>query len=219
MYVKDLMKTNLTVVKKDYAVSSAVDIMNASNLHRLPVVDDDNRLIGLVTRTTINKNTPNDTSSLSVFELNYLLNKFKVDDIMIKDPISISEDTIMEVAADVMATNSIGCLPVVKDDKLVGIITTKDLFKAFIEISGYYQIGTRYVVAIQEDKVGVLNDISACFKRQNISISHLTVQKTESRGIEVIVIATGKNSGDCKDALKQAGYKLVSVTKLKNITK
>lgn len=214
MYVKDKMITNVTVVKKDYAVSSAMDIMTSNNYHRLPVVDDDNNVIGLVTKTVIRKNSPNDASSLSVFELNYLLNKLKVGDIMIKEPITTSKDALLEEAADIMLENSVGCLPVVEGKKLVGIITTKDIFSAFIDILGYHLNGTRYVINIKEDKVGVLNDISACFKKQDISISNLAVYNT-IRGIEVVVIATGKNSGDCKEALEKAKYNVTSVTKLK----
>lgn len=218
MYIKDKMTTNLTVVKKDYAVSSALDIMNSTSLHRLPVVDDENRLIGLLTRTEIQKNTPNDSSSLSVFELNYLLNKYKVEDIMIKDPITIDPDALLEEAADKMIDNSIECLPVVENKKLVGIITSNDIFASFIDILGYHQNGTRYVINIQEDRVGVMNEISACFKKQGISISHLAVYNT-TRGIEVVVIATGKNSGDCKEELEKANYSVTSISKLKKKNK
>ncbi len=216
MYVKDKMTVNVVTVKKEYAVPSAIDIMHTNKLHRLPVVDDAGKIVGLLTKKAITSCTPSDSSSLSVFELNYLLNKFKVGDIMCKEPVTIGPDALLEEAAAKMVGESVGCLPVVKDDgTLVGIITDKDILGQFADLLGYNQDGTRYVILIKEDKAGILNAISKCFMDKNISISHLAVYNTV-RGIEVVVIATGDNSADCKDALKEAGWNVTSTKKLKS---
>ena len=143
-----------------------------------------------------------------------MLNNIKVSDIMIKDVVTISSGTMLEEAAQKMIDHNIGCLIVTNNDVVEGIITHNDIFDAFIEYLGYHQNGTRYTIAIPEDKVGVLNDISRCFKEKNISISHLVVDHSE-RGIEVVVIAVGNNSNTAKDILEQNGYKLNDICELK----
>ena len=112
MYVKDIMVTSITTTSKDTSVSKALDIMQSNNFHRLPVVDDNNYLIGLLTESIIAKNTPNDASSLSIYELNYLLNKLKVEDVMIKEVHTIHPDSLLEEAAVKLRSHDIGCLPV-----------------------------------------------------------------------------------------------------------
>ena len=114
MYVKDNMVSSPITIGPDQSVSEAIDIMSENELHRLPVVDENGKLVGLVTEGVIASNTPNKASSLSVFELNYLLNKLSIKDIMIKDVITIGKDALLEEAATVLRKYDIGCLPVWK---------------------------------------------------------------------------------------------------------
>jgi len=213
MYVKDIMTKNVVSVSAKAAVSTALDLMQANNFHRIPVVDKDNKLIGLVTKKSIK--TENQSSSLSIFELNYLLNKLQVADLMIKDVITILPDSLLEEAASIMMKNNIGCLPVVENEYVVGIITQRDIFKMFIDLLGYHQEGTRYEILVKEDKVGVLENIALCFKNANISVSNIAIYNTD-RGIEVVVIANGSNSKECKTLLKEAGYNVTKVIQMKN---
>ena len=212
MYVKDNMIPGPITIKADQSVSEAVDLMSENKLHRLPVVDDQGKLIGLVTESVISRNTPNSASSLSVFELNYLLNKLKISDIMIKDVITIGKDALLEEAATILRKYDIGCLPVTEEDsRLIGIITHNDIFTAFIDLLGYNHNGMRYVISITEDKPGVLEDICRIFKEEDISISNLAVYNN-TRGIEVVVIAKGYDDITLK--LKDAGYNVTSTLKL-----
>lgn len=212
MYVKDNMIKNPITIKADQSVSEAVDMMSENNLHRIPVVDDNNKLIGLVTQSIIASNTPNQASSLSVFELNYLLNKLTIKDIMIKDVITIDQDALLEEAATVLRKNDIGCLPVIEDDHtLIGIITHSDIFSAFIDLLGYNQDGIRYIISIPEDKPGIMADIARILGEENVSISNLAVYRN-NRGIEVVVIVYGHK--DVKDKLTQAGYMVTSQIQL-----
>ena len=169
------------------------ELNSETKLRRIPVVDDNNKLVGMITESIISSNTPNKASSLSVFEINYLLNKLKVSDIMIKDPITIGEDALLEEAATIMNEKKIGCLSVVdRDNTLIGIITRNDIFTAFINLLGYNHNGIRYVINVKEDKTGIMEEIARCFKENNVSISNLAVYNT-SRGIEVVVISSEKN--------------------------
>lgn len=212
MYVKDNMIPSPITIGPDQSVSDAVDLMSENKLHRIPVVDNSGKLVGLVTESVITSNTPNNASTLSVYELNYLLNKLKITDIMIKDVITIGKDALLEEAATVLRKNDIGCLPVVEeDDKLIGIITHNDIFTAFIDLLGYNHNGTRYVINIPEDKPGILESIAGILSNEGISISNLAVYNN-SRGIEVVVITHGYE--DASDKLAAAGYKVSSVLKL-----
>ena len=212
MYVKDNMIPGPITIKADQSVSEAVDLMSENSLHRLPVVDDQGKLIGLVTESVISRNTPNSASSLSVFELNYLLNKLKISDIMIKDVITIGKDALLEEAATVLRKYDIGCLPVTEEDnRLIGIITHNDIFTAFIDLLGYNQNGMRYVISISEDRPGILEDICRILKEEDISISNMAVYNN-TRGIEVVVIARGYD--DITEKLKKAGYNVTSTMKL-----
>ena len=212
MYVKDYMVSNPITLRADQSVSEAVDIMDENELHRLPVVDEGGRLVGLVTESVITSNTPNNASSLSVFELNYLLNKLTIQDIMIEEVITIDQDALLEEAAVLMRRNDIGCLPVVeKDNTLIGIITHNDIFTAFIELMGYYHNGMRYVITLPEDKPGIMEDICRIFKENDVSISNIAVYNNK-RGIEIPVVAYGYK--DLSEKLREAGYNVTGAKKL-----
>ena len=212
MYVKDNMVSGPITIGPDQSVSEAIDLMSENGLHRLPVVDKNGKLAGLITEGVITSNTPNNSTSLSVFELNYLLNKLTIKDIMIKDVITIGKDALLEEAATILRKNDIGCLPVVDEDNtLIGIITHNDIFTAFIDLLGYNHVGTRYVISVEEDRTGILEDICRVFKEQDVSIANMAVYNS-SRGIEIVVIVHGFD--DITDRLEKAGYKVTSVMKL-----
>ena len=212
MYVKDNMVSGPITIGPDQSVSEAIDLMSENGLHRLPVVDKNGKLAGLITEGVITSNTPNNATSLSVFELNYLLNKLTIKDIMIKDVITIGKDALLEEAATILRKNDIGCLPVVDEDNtLIGIITHNDIFTAFIDLLGYNHVGTRYVISVEEDRTGILEDICRVFKEQDVSIANMAVYNS-SRGIEIVVIVHGFD--DITGKLDKAGYKVTSVMKL-----
>ena len=212
MYVKDNMVSGPITIGPDQSVSEAIDLMSENGLHRLPVVDKNGKLAGLITEGVITSNTPNNSTSLSVFELKYLLNKLTIKDIMIKDVITIGKDALLEEAATILRKNDIGCLPVVDEDNtLIGIITHNDIFTAFIDLLGYNHVGTRYVISVEEDRTGILEDICRVFKEQDVSIANMAVYNS-SRGIEIVVIVHGFD--DITDKLEKAGYKVTSVMKL-----
>ena len=212
MYVKDNMVSGPITIGPDQSVSEAIDLMSENGLHRLPVVDKNGKLAGLITEGVITSNTPNNSTSLSVFELNYLLNKLTIKDIMIKDVITIGKDALLEEAATILRKNDIGCLPVVDEDNtLIGIITHNDIFTAFIDLLGYNHVGTRYVISVEEDRTGILEDICRVFKEQDGSIANMAVYNS-SRGIEIVVIVHGFD--DITGKLEKAGYKVTSVMKL-----
>ena len=169
MLVKDRMTANPYCISKDTSISAALDLMAERDFHRIPVAAGQ-ELVGLVTEGTIAENTPSKATSLSVYELNYLLAKSTVESVMIKDVVTIHPDALLEEAAVLMRQHDIGCLVVTEGRKVVGIITQNDIFEAFIDLLGYYEEGSRYVIAV-EDKPGVLAAIAAEFAKNGVSIN------------------------------------------------
>ena len=126
MEVKDYMSTNLITVEPTTTVMKALDLMKEHDVHRLPVVEGD-KLVGLLTAELVAQNSPSMATSLSVHELNYLLNKTTAKDIMLKQVITVKPTAVLEEAASIMRQQGIGVLPVLESrGNLVGIITDKD---------------------------------------------------------------------------------------------
>lgn len=212
MYVKDKMTRNPYTIGENQSVSEALDIMSGCKVHRLPVVDPKGKLIGIVTEGIIASNTPNNSSSLSVFELNYLLNKLQIKDVMIKDPFSIGPDALLEEAATIMRHKDVGCLSVVDDtNTLLGIITHNDIFEAFIDLLGYNKTAIRYVINVTEDKPGIMQGVAKVCTDNNVNISNLAVYHTD-RGVEVVMITMSDE--DISKKLIEAGYNVTSSMKL-----
>lgn len=153
MFVKDRMSSNLITGHPDMSVTDAQELMNSEGIRYLSILDENEKLAGLVTKGSLASALPADTSNLSRFEVSYVLAKIKVKSIMIEDVITTTPDTAIEIAARIMADNLIGCLPVIEGDKLVGIITDQDLFFTMVSLLGARSEGIR-VTVLQPDKAG-----------------------------------------------------------------
>ena len=185
MAVKDFMTRKVVYISPDTTIAHAADIMRDQKLHRLPVIEND-KLVGLVTEGTIAEASPSKATSLSIYEMNYLLNKTKVKDVMIQDVVTISQYASLEDATYLMLKNKIGTLPVVDNEQVYGIITDRDIFKAFLEVSGYGEKGVR-MRFVTEDEVGVLSHIIALLVEENLNISN-TVNIPRKDGKVVIEV-------------------------------
>ena len=185
MAVKDFMTRKVVYISPDTTIAHAADIMRDQKLHRLPVIEND-KLVGLVTEGTIAEASPSKATSLSIYEMNYLLNKTKVKDVMIHDVVTISQYASLEDATYLMLKNKIGILPVVDNEQVYGIITDRDIFKAFLEVSGYGEKGVR-MRFVTEDEVGVLSHIITLLVEENLNISN-TVNIPRKDGKVVIEV-------------------------------
>lgn len=205
MNVGHFMTKNVITVTPDTRVTDAVDLMEKNNFHRLPVVKD-KQYIGMVTDEEIAENSPSNVTSLSIYEMNYLFDKMTVSEIMTRQKVTVTADTLLEEAAIIMKNENITVLPVLDFSKeVVGIVTYKDIFKALIDLSGYHQAGSRFLIHIQEDRVGVLAHITQTLAEAGISLSHIMVNRLEGQ-IE-ITIQTDDETGDRTErALTGAEY-------------
>jgi acetoin utilization protein AcuB len=160
MLVKDLMTPDPVHISPLRSVAEAADIMQKQGVRHLPVVDDEGRLVGLLTRSSLGKALPGMGTGLTRFEFNYLTSSTAVSDVMIKEPVLIREDEGVEDAARIMNVNRISSLLVMRDDKLAGIITDTDLFGALLELLGAHRPGVRLTVHIP-DRTGQLARVTA----------------------------------------------------------
>ncbi len=135
MLVKNRMSPNPITVTPDTTVPDAYRIIKENKIHYLPVMDKKGKLVGIVSRTDLIHAEPSPATTLSVFESNYLLAHVLVKDVM-SQPITAPEDMPLEDAARLMVEKGIGCLPIMHDGELLGVITETDIFKAFAEILG-----------------------------------------------------------------------------------
>jgi len=152
MLVGDRMTKRPITATEDTSIESALELMHSEHIRRLPVVDKRGQLVGIVSELDLLKVSPSPATSLSIYEIPYLLSKIKMQDVMTKDVITVTESTTLEEAARVMADNKIGGLPVVRDGKLVGIITETDVFKIFLELFGAREESVRLSMLVPEEK-------------------------------------------------------------------
>jgi acetoin utilization protein AcuB len=150
MLVRERMSTKPVTITANVPITEALRIMRQNQVRRLPVLDENGGLIGIVSEKDLLYASPSPATSLSIYEMHYMLSRLQVTELMTADPITITPDTLLEEAALIMADNKIGGLPVMKDGSLVGIITETDIFKVFLELLGAREKGLRLTVRIPE---------------------------------------------------------------------
>lgn len=131
--IRDWMTTSPVTIGPKTTVPEAHKLMKERGFRRLPVVDEHNRLIGIVTLSDLREAGPSSATTLSIFELNYLLAQLTVEKIMTRDVITVPADATIRDAARLMLKHEVGALPVMDNDKLVGIITESDIFRIIVQ--------------------------------------------------------------------------------------
>ncbi len=158
MLVGERMSKPVIYISPDLPINEALNLMKRERIRRTPVIQD-GKLVGIVSDKDLLNASPSPATSLSVWEMNYLLSKITVKDVMTRKVLTVSEDTPIEEAARIMADNKIGGMPVVQNGKVTGIITETDLFKILLEMMGAREKGARVSVMIRE-RPGVLAELT-----------------------------------------------------------
>ena len=148
MFVKNRMSRHPITVRPETSLYDALQLMRREHVRRLPVLDDAGDLVGIVLEKDLLYASPSPATSLSVYELNYLVSQVTVEDLMTRDVITVDDDCPLEEAARIMADNDISGLPVMRDAKLVGMITESDLFRIFLELLGARVWGLRVAINV-----------------------------------------------------------------------
>lgn len=134
IYVKNRMSEPVLVVQPDTRVSEAYELMTGKSIRRLPVVDDE-RLVGIVTLGDLREARPSSSMSVSIYELNYLISKLTVGEVMTHNPYTVTADTPIQDAIRVMLERKVSGLPVVDEEmRVVGVITESDIFGMIIDL-------------------------------------------------------------------------------------
>jgi len=193
VFVRMWMTKDVITVPPDMPIMEARDVMKQHMVRRLPVVQD-GRLVGIVTQGDIQEAGPSGATSLSIWELNYLLARITVGEVMtpLEELVTVSPDEPIEQAALLMRKNKVGGLPVVEDtDTLVGIITESDIFDVLIELLGVHRDGTRLTLELQDRPGALLEALQVLQAHEANVLSIVTCEEcrtTEDRNVVVLRI-------------------------------
>jgi acetoin utilization protein AcuB len=200
MLVRERMTADPVVIQANVSVTDALALMREKKVRRLPVLDANGKLEGIVSEKDIIYASPSPSTTLNVWESRSLLDKLKVERVMTRNPVVVSGDMPLEEAARIMADRKIGGLPVMNGDRLVGIVTETDLFRAFVNLLGGYRQGVRVTATTSGAKGTVARIAQAIF----------------AVGGDIVGLGFSEAGGDWKIALKVQGVskdKLVEAMK------
>ena len=214
MFIKQRMTSNPITITSEATIADASELMRANKFRRLPVVDD-GKLVGLITDSDLRSVSPSPATTLSIFELNYLLAKIQIKDIMKKKVITIEADATVEEAAILLYNHRIGGLVVLDDHGAVtGIITETDIFKCFVDIMGLTEGKTRLTIDVT-DRIGILNEISDVFSKLNINISSMVTYTLPDGKKEMVIRADITDTTDLSERLATLGYPINHIVTIK----
>ncbi len=205
MLVGERMSKPVITTRAETTLPEALDLMHKEHIRRLPVVNKRGELIGIVTEADLMKASPSEATSLSIYEVTYLLGKLTVERIMTKEVTTVTEDTPLEEAARIMADHKFSGLPVMRGKDLVGMITETTLFRIFLELLGARRAGVRATVSLP-DKPGQLATLTRAVQELGGNIISLGTFMGDSPSTGVV---TFKAEGVSLEQLKQVLLPLV----------
>ncbi len=210
MIVAKRMVRNPICVDENDSMRKAMDLLKNREIRHLCVVKDGEKVVGVVSERDIKQASPSSATSLEIREIYYLLDRIKVRQIMTRRPYTISPSAPIEEAALILREKKIGCLPVVEDGRLVGILTETDILDAFIESMGVSGPGYRVELGLP-DRVGMLYEVTKLLKEFDAKIVSVATAAHEEPGKKTLILRfETKNYKVLKAALKKAGYEILS---------
>ena len=210
MNVAKRMKRNPVFVDEGDSMKKAMDLLKEHEIRHLPVLKDGERLVGILSERDIKQASPSPATALEIREIYYLLDKVKVKQIMTRRPYTVSSSAPIEEAALIIREKKIGCLPVVDDGKLVGILTETDIIDAFIAGMGVNGPGYRIELVLQNrpGKLLELLKLLKDFEANVVSVATAT-HDDPNKIINILRIET-RNYKLVKAAIKKSGFELLS---------
>jgi acetoin utilization protein AcuB len=200
------MSSPAVTITSDMPFTDALNLMQAHRFRRLPVVSQKGKLVGIVSERDLLYASPSPATSLSVWELTYLLSKLSVKELMTTDVITTRPDTFVEDAARLMADNKIGGLPVVDSlEQVVGVITETDIFKTFVQMYRAGHAGLRLTIKVP-DRKGVLAELASAICDLGGSILSISTLYDDKTGDYMLVIKVAEvNKEQLVDTLEALG--------------
>lgn len=209
MFVKDYMTNNPIAISPGTPILEALSTMKKQKIRQLPVVDK-GILMGLVSERELLTVTPSPATTISIYEMNYLLAKMVVKEVMVKNPITVEPGCSLEEAALIMRDNKIGCLLVVENKKLTGIITQTDIFDAFVKAFGFRRAGTRIVVETT-DRIGALAELLQIIKELEINLVGVVCMEKSDHKVHVMLRLSTAEPAPVVEKIQAQGFPVVSV--------
>jgi len=215
MFVKDIMTMNVVTIPSNTSISDAKRIMEAHRIRRLPIVDR-GKLVGMVTEHRLEAYTPSKATTLSVWEIGYLLGNTPVKDIMEKNIVTVTPDMTVEEVLALAQEKAVGALPVLEDGRLVGIVTTNDFFyKIANPVLGIGMPGTRVeVIGKGDDKV--IENVVSLANRQGIriiTIHVLNIPEAPEEKKDIVIHLDTEDTSKFVKELKTKGYEVILRTR------
>ncbi len=212
MRVRDLMTKNPITVDPETLVLDAQKIMREKNIRRLPVVDR-GKLVGIVTKHDLLEASPSPATSLSVYELNYLLSKMKVKEIMKRNPITLSPDTPFEEALKIGQEKKVGSFPVIENGKLVGIATESDIVRFMTRALGIREEGARITIeGLGASLTELERIVSILNQHQTIMLSMISLPRPEKKDWMIVLRLKTTNPDPIVADFKKAGFNVTYVS-------
>jgi len=211
MLVKHRMTPKPFTVTTDTSLKAALELLDRHTFRHLPVVDAEGRLVGIVTNRSLLLSSPTSATTLSVFEVDYILSHTQIGQVMSSPAIAVEPDLPLEEAARMMIDHRIGCLPVVEGQKLVGIISDTDIFRVFVEGLGGGHLSPRITVVVPEE-VGSLAKVTKCMADIGANIYSLGIFWGDTPQDRVVTLRLeGVDKETAVQALESAGIQIVTV--------
>jgi acetoin utilization protein AcuB len=215
MFVKDVMTMNVINVPSNTSIADAKRIMDAHKIRRLPVVDR-GKLVGVVTERRLEQYTPSKATSLSVWEIGYLLGNTPVKDIMEKNVVTVAPDMTVEEALGVAQGHGVGALLVVESGRLLGIVTTNDFFyKIANPVLGIGMPGTR-VEVIGKGKDTVIEDVVSLANKKGIriiTIHVINIPEEPGERKDIVIHLDTEDITAFAEEIKAKGYEVMVRTR------
>jgi acetoin utilization protein AcuB len=208
MLVKDFMKRDPITVKKDDSFRYALKLIRKEGIKHLPVLEG-KKVVGIVTDRDLRQAAPSPATSLEIHELNYLLERLEVEAIMTKRVITVTPESKLLDAAKLLIARKIGCLPVVEQDELVGIITETDILRAYIEQQERITAPSELIVV--EDRPGAIEAVAAAAGSGSATVISGTVVDQRGHRAVLLVRVRSHLAADVCRRLEAAGHPPINV--------
>jgi acetoin utilization protein AcuB len=214
MLVRERMSTQPVTITARSTINDALRAMRQNQIRRLPVLDQDGQMVGIVAEKDLLYASPSPVTSLSIYEMHDMLSRLQVTELMSTEVITISPDTPLEEAARIMVDGQIGALPVMDDGELVGIITETDIFKAFLELLGAREPGIRLTVQVPERKGEIARLTTAIAQRGGDIIALGSFQGEDLGPAPITIKIEDVSASDLKAAMEELDLEILDMREI-----
>jgi len=211
MYIGRIMHTNLITISPEASLIEAKDLIDSNNIDHLLVVNKEGKLIGILSDRDLKQNWASPANTLSTHELDYVLEKILVKMIMVKTVVTITTETTIERAAQIMQSNNINSLPVMENDELVGIITGTDVMGVLLEAIGMNEESVRICVLVS-DRIGKIAEVGALLRDLTINIQSMITWPVRDypETHQLVLRLSGDDGPRAVAALNKNGFKVLT---------